>query len=333
MATPSATPPLLLDPIVREKPWGGDRLRSALGKEGPQGALLGESWEVVSLGGLSNPIREGPGAGGTLEELLKGAGPDLLGIPPSDGSLPLLFKYIDARGRLSLQVHPDDEVALRQTGRPQGKTEAWRVIQAEEGASIRLGLRPGVDRKTFEEALARGTSLDCLNRHPARVGDTYFVPAGCIHTVGGGVLFAEIQQASDITYRFSDWGRAQRSPGPTGSRTVDPEIAFEAADLTMQGPFLWVPKVSRHGEILREVFRSKAFNLEVFEGSGRWEGTRGGSFEIISVARGEADLVTEGGGASLHPGDTALLPKGKAPLTLEMRGAVLIRSAPAAGAS
>ena len=325
MGKPVQLPPILLDPLVLEKPWGGDWLAARLGKTAPPGALLGESWEAASLPGVSSPIRKGPGAGGSLRDLLKGEGEAILGTASPEGDLPLLFKYIHARQDLSLQVHPGAEMALRETGRPAGKTEAWRVLDAEEGGSIWLGLRPGVDREAFEEALARGEALDCLNRHPARPGETYLVRPGCIHTFGGGVLLAEIQEPVDITYRFADWGR--KTAEGEEPRPVEPDKAFEAADLAMEGPYLWAPEDGPGGgKVRREVFRCGSFCLEVFQGEGTWEGERPGGFEILSAARGEADVETEGGSVSLHLGETALLPKGKAPLTLSLREALVIRA-------
>ena len=319
-------PPCILDPIIRPKPWGGDWIQSRLGKSIPPGVKAGESWEAASLHSTSNRIAEGPGAGGTLADLLGASGPEILGgvwTPETGETLPLLFKYIHARGDLSIQVHPDHALAEKHTGRGEGKTEAWRVLAAEEGASIRLGLEQGIDREAFEQALAEGGVVDCLAPQPVRPGDTYLIPAGLIHTVGGGVLFAEIQEASDITYRFSDWGR--KPPGE--SRPVDTEKSFEAADLSLRGPFRFPDETSlERGGIRHEVFRCDAFVFEVLEGDGRWEGPRAEGFEILSVARGECEVVTEGGKASLPLGGTALLPKGKAPLILRMRGAEIFRS-------
>lgn len=323
MGTPSFPPPILLDPLIREKPWGGGWLLTHLGKKAPGGAPIGESWEAASLGGVSNPIREGPGAGGNLRDLLRSEGPAILGTESAAGDLPLLFKYIHAGDDLSLQVHPGEAVALRHTGRREGKAEAWRVLRADPGATIRLGLAPGIGRAGLEEALRRGEALDCLPTFPARPGDTYLIPPGCIHTVGGGVLLAEIQQPSDITYRFTDWGR---SGGEGDPRPVDPERAWEAVDLSLRGPFLWEPsEVTAAGGIRRERFAGSFFSHDAFEGDGTWEGERAGGFEIVSVARGEAEVETDGGKASLRLGETALLPKGRAPLLLRMRGALVLR--------
>ena len=335
--TTSAQPlsPILLQPVLVEKPWGGDWLATRLGKPADPGLRWGESWEAVALRDTSNPIASGPGAGGVLGDLLAGREEEILGPAAAaelaargKGGLPILFKYLHAVEDLSLQVHPDTEQAMRISGLPEGKTEAWRILDAEPDAGIWIGCREGVTEARLREALAEGDgrgALDCLQRWPAEPGATYLVRAGTIHTVGRGVLFAEVQQASDLTYRFTDFGRK----GTDGrARPLHLDDAFAVARIApadgcrLDGAV--EPEIS--GGVRREVHRCGPFVFEVLEGEGAWEGQRGGGFEIVSAARGEAGAAIDGGAVELRRGATALLPAGEGPVRLTLRDATVVRA-------
>ncbi len=188
-------PPLKLTPRFLQKPWGGRRIESVLGRKLPGHGPIGESWEVHDRDGTSSVVADGPYAGKTLASL-RGEKP-----------FPLLVKILDARETLSVQVHPDTDAATRLGG--EAKTECWFVLHAEPGAKVVRGLRDGVTRDDLEQALKDGDVDRCLHAFEVQAGDTVFVPAGTVHTIGAGVLLAEVQQNSDTTYRLHDHGRGR----------------------------------------------------------------------------------------------------------------------------
>ncbi|MCX7624196.1 MAG: class I mannose-6-phosphate isomerase [Thermomicrobium sp.] len=198
--------PLLLEPLLIERPWGDQRLARILGKPLPPSARIGESWETAN----EARVAAGPLAGLTVRELVERFGPELLGergLAASQpfGDFPLLVKFIDADDVLSVQVHPDDEQA-RPFGQ-RGKTEAWHILAAEPGAELVVGLREPLPPARIRQLLAEGRLAAALERLAVHPGDTVFCPAGTLHAIGAGILLYEIQEQSDITYRFYDWDR------------------------------------------------------------------------------------------------------------------------------
>ena len=189
-------------------PWGGDNLRLLFGKDAPEDRV-GESLEVSALSGLESVIVNGEYAGRTLGEALKDNYEAITGCGKTP--FPLLLKLLDARETLSVQVHPGDEYALKNDGK-YGKTEAWVILSAEEGSRIAYGIRP-LDRP-FKDVVADGGLEDSLNWVYPRPGEVYYIPHGCVHALGGGVMVYEIQQSSDATYRFWDWGRVGKDGKP-----------------------------------------------------------------------------------------------------------------------
>ncbi|TMC56737.1 MAG: mannose-6-phosphate isomerase [Chloroflexi bacterium] len=202
--------PLLLEPHLRPTPWGGQRLAEHLHK--PLAAQpVGESWEAFD----DSTVANGPHAGTRLQDLLRHSVRDVLGEGATGTApFPLLFKFLDAQQDLSVQVHPDDAHAQALEGYPYGKTEAWYILHAEPGARIVHGFRAGVDEAAVRAALAEHVFADLLAFVPVQRGDVVFVPAGTVHAVLKGIVLAEIQQQSDITYRFYDWNRMDDSGRP-----------------------------------------------------------------------------------------------------------------------
>ena len=205
---------LTFEPILKPRVWGGRRL-AELGKVLPPGEPIGESWELADLpeaieGGRS-VVDHGPLSGRTLHEVVREHPDALLGrsTPGPDGGFPLLVKYLDAREPLSVQVHPDEAWAASHPGHVV-KHEAWVVLEADPGASIQLGLQPGMTRDLLAAAIEDGTLDPCLARITARPGACHVLPGGTCHALGGGILVAEIQTPSDTTFRLFDWGRSGR---------------------------------------------------------------------------------------------------------------------------
>lgn len=204
--------PLVLTPRLVEKPWGGRHL-AVLGRDLPDGALVGESWDVADLDAsvtsVPDPVSRvasGPEAGRTLSELVAEHGEELLGrvAPTAEGRFPLLLKHLDAAQHLSVQVHPSAAVLDLLPG-AHLKTESWVVVHAEPGAELMLGVVEGVSPDDFEAAFGTPAVVPMIRRVPARVGDVHHVPAGMLHALGAGIVVAEPQTPSDTTYRLYDW--------------------------------------------------------------------------------------------------------------------------------
>jgi len=182
-------------------PWGGSLLRDVYHKDTPD-ARTGESLEVSAIPGLNSTDAEGTPLGRLVERY----GKALLGTEVK-GDFPLLLKLIDAKQPLSVQVHPDDAYAQKHENKL-GKTEAWVILEAQPGAKLVYGIRQGVSREQLGNAAEQGRQLEDLLRHvEVKPGDVFFIPAGTVHAIGEGILLYEIQQSSDVTYRFYDWER------------------------------------------------------------------------------------------------------------------------------
>lgn len=200
--------PMRLHPTFRDYPWGGRKLATHLGKSLPNEKNWAESWEVVDHPEHESVVASGSLAGKTLGWLMREHTQWLVGdCPAVAGRFPLLLKYLDCHRVLSVQVHPDDDYGLKMNPPDLGKTEAWYIIKAEPGAVLYAGLKPGVDEKALLEAIKNGKTAECLHVIEPQAGDCVFIPAGTVHALGAGLLVAEIQQASNTTFRLYDWDR------------------------------------------------------------------------------------------------------------------------------
>ena len=228
--------PMKFNPIYKEKIWGNQRLREELNKETDQNKKVGESWEVSSVKNNISVVSNGYLAGNNLQELIEVYMGDLVGDSVFDRhglEFPLLFKFIDADDVLSIQVHPDDEMA-RKKHNGRGKTEMWYVISAEPGAELISGFNREMDQETYIEHLNNNTLPDILNYEKVQPGDVFFLPAGRVHAIGSGILLAEIQQTSDWTYRIFDWNRIGSDGKP---RELHTDLALEAMDFKYYGQY------------------------------------------------------------------------------------------------
>jgi mannose-6-phosphate isomerase len=286
--------------------WGGRKLGSMLGKPLGEGADYAESWEVCDHGQDQSMVAFGPLAGQTLGSLVHEHGPELLGRHFPQRQFPLLFKFIDARDRLSVQVHPDDARAAQLIPPDLGKTEAWVVLDAEPGSIVYAGLKRGFDRPALAREVARGTCELCLSRIEPRVGDCIYLPAGVLHALGAGLLIAEIQQSSNTTFRLYDWNRLGLDGKP---RPLHIEQALDCTNYSYGPVRPQVPRPTDTPGAARLVACDK-FVLD------RWElhGPRalGGDerFHIVAVLEGQATLEHDPSGQPLRRGDTALVPAG-----------------------
>ncbi|MFZ5585519.1 MAG: type I phosphomannose isomerase catalytic subunit [Thermodesulfobacteriota bacterium] len=221
--------PLRLSPRCLAKVWAAPELPRPFGALTGCGAMTGEVW-LMSDRHHVTPVADGPLAGLGLDEIVARWPQWALG-PGRQGGLPILTKLLNVGDWLSVQVHPDDAAARRLENEPWGKSECWAVLAAQAGAEIVLGLAPGAGRAEVASALAVGRLAEVLARVPARTGDTFHLPAGVVHATGPGLFIFELQQASDVTYRFYDWDR----PGDDGRpRPLHQAKALEV--MTAAGP-------------------------------------------------------------------------------------------------
>ena len=205
--------PLVFEPILKPRLWGGARLWEKLGKSSRSGKRIGESWELADLPSDQSVVACGPLAGKTLHEVVELWGVELTGgAALCDGRFPLLIKFLDANEPLSIQVHPREGIAPGGTG-VRKKNEAWYVIAASPEAYIYRGVRDGVGLQELREATLHGRLPEMLHRIPVRAGQCYYLPSGTIHALGGGIMVAEVQTPSDTTFRLYDWDRIDSTTG------------------------------------------------------------------------------------------------------------------------
>jgi mannose-6-phosphate isomerase len=198
--------PLTFKPIFKERVWGGRKLEQLYAKPLPAGLAVGESWEISDRPGDVSVIGNGPYAGKDLHWLVQRHAEELLGkASRPEGRFPLLIKILDAREKLSLQVHPPAAKAAELGGEP--KTEMWYIAEADPGAELYVGLKRGVGRDEFERKMKSGTVAECFHRVSVKAGDAMFLPSGRVHAIGSGLVIFEIQQNSDTTFRVFDWNR------------------------------------------------------------------------------------------------------------------------------
>jgi len=207
--------PLLFRPMFKEKLWGGQAFNTVLDKHAPAGKLLGESWEISACGSDLSVVAEGPMAGRTLADICAADPRRMLGpsLAASD-QFPLLYKFIDANDKLSVQVHPDDEQARANGWGKNGKTEAWYIVDAAAGARIIAGFRDGVTIDDVRAAVNASSLDSLLNYIDIARGDVIFMPAGTVHAILAGTLIYEVQETSDTTFRLYDWGRCDSNGKP-----------------------------------------------------------------------------------------------------------------------
>jgi len=206
--------PLRFQPLFRRYLWGGRRLETMLGKSLGEGDDYAESWELVDHGADQSIVLSGPLAGLSLERLVAEHGDELFGRHVGLTQFPLLFKFLDCNRTLSVQVHPNDAQGALLDPPDLGKTETWVVLAADPGSKIYAGLRTDVTRDDLRQALEAGNCEECLHAFEPQVGDCIFIEAGTVHALGAGLVIAEIQQASDTTFRLFDWNRVGKDGQP-----------------------------------------------------------------------------------------------------------------------
>ena len=218
--------PLRFEPIYQYRLWGGRRLSGLLSAPLPGDGPIGEAWILSDRDDHQSLVANGPLKGRTIGELMETFRGQLMGkLAPRFRRFPLLLKFLDAHELLSVQVHPSDAHPELLPPGETGKTEAWVVIEADEGSRIYAGLKPGTTAGDLRHSLADGTIADHLVNIVPRKGDAVFIPAGTVHTLGAGVVVFEVQQNSDVTFRLYDWGHVDTKTGKPRPLQVDQALA------------------------------------------------------------------------------------------------------------
>ena len=287
---------LLLTPEYRDYVWGGSRLR-------PGHVPTAEAWVIYE----GDRIASGALAGQTLAEAAAAYGAALLGrraVQRTGTRFPLLIKLLDCAQWLSLQVHPNDEQAVRLEGPGQfGKTEAWHFIEAEAGAEILCGLHPGMTKANFEQAIRRGTLLDGMQRLLPQAGDTILLKPGMIHALGPGLLVYEVQQTSDVTYRVFDWNRPA-----TQGRKLHLAQALAVTDVNAAAQIIPQPPLADGDQ--RELAACSYFTLQLLAGQTNSISldTGGESFHVLTLIEGGAQVEGPGWQLELNRFETVVIP-------------------------
>jgi len=314
--------PLKFKPILKERLWGGTKLKEVLGKP-IESDITGESWELSTVKGDISVIANGSLEGTSLQSLIDSNAEELLGksvVERFGKGFPILIKFIDAKQDLSIQLHPNDKLA-KERHNSFGKTEMWYIMDADPKAELIVGFNKDVTKKEYAESIENDTLLDLLNYEQVKEGDTFFINTGKIHAIGAGVMLAEIQQTSDVTYRVFDFNRKDREGN---LRELHTEMALDAVDYEKKDDFKVqyskdLNKISTmvNCPYFKTNFIQLTENIEL-------DTTERDSFTIFMCVGGKAIIKTPEGKVSLKKGETALLPAVTKKIVLESKGAKLL---------
>ncbi|OYQ47950.1 mannose-6-phosphate isomerase [Flavobacterium cyanobacteriorum] len=312
--------PLVFKPILQDRIWGGTKLRTELGKENLPTETTGESWELSAVEGNVSIVANGSFAGEPLTALLERYPQEILGrdvFSRFGRQFPLLFKFLDARQDLSIQVHPNDELA-RKRHNSFGKTEMWYVMQADKGARIIVGFKQKSGPEQYLEHLKNKDLIKILNEVQVNKGDVFFLETGTIHAIGAGIMIAEIQQTSDITYRIYDWDRVDASGK---SRELHVDLALDAMNYNTTDTQKSYDSEKNSSNIMVDCpyFTTGFLPLE-----GKVEVHKEGrSFTVYIGTEGAFTVKADGQEHNFKKGDTVLMPAALKDFSLEGNASLL----------
>lgn len=297
--------PLKFQPILKEKIWGGQKLKTLLNKDS-QLPNVGESWEISDVDGDTSIVANGDIVGQSLKFLLSTYKEDLIGnknYKLFGDTFPLLIKFIDAKEDLSIQLHPNDEIAAKRHN-SFGKTEMWYVMQADPDSNLIVGFNQEMTSEKYLKHLENKTLIEILNFENVKSGDTFIIREGKVHAIGAGVMLAEIQQTSDITYRIYDWDRMDNEGK---QRDLHTDLALEAISFNLKSDFkVNYNKTANQSNKMVEcpyfttnyLKINKAINIK----------NTYDSFIIYMCVEGEAILTTSSYKEHIKTGETILIP-------------------------
>lgn len=310
--------PVVFVPLYKSKPWGGRQLDKLFNKALPGDEPIGESWELVSLPGNESRVRGGALAGRTISDLMELWGDDLLGhVPPVDGRFPLLIKFLDAQDNLSVQVHPKPAADDPQGTRPGIKHEAWYILHAEPDAQLYIGLNEDVGPDDLRQAANTPAMVNLLRTWDGVPGRCFYLPSGTLHALGAGLVVAEVQTPSDITYRAYDWNRTGLDGKPRELH-IEESLANTRYDVApdmidqpntpIAGPF-----TAAGEEVSSEALRVAAcdrFVMDLVHISTKTCAMPSGEMRIWMMLEGNGRLTHNGYECRFAKGDTVLIPAG-----------------------
>lgn len=299
--------PLKFKPIYLDKIWGGNRLKTTLNKDFGNLPNCGESWEFSGVEGLVSVVDNGFLAGNNLQDLVEIYMGDLVGdkvYKKFGEEFPLLIKFIDAQEDLSIQVHPNDELSKKRHN-AYGKTEMWYVVEAENGALINSGFNQEVTKEKYLEYFNKGKLTDLLCFEKINAGDVFFIPAGRVHAIGKGILLAEIQQTSDVTYRIFDYDRKDENGN---ERELHTELALDTIDFSYLDEYKTKYEIIKNKSL--EIVSCEYFTTNIlnFNKAVEKDYNQLDSFVIYVNLEGDFEIEYEQGTVRVKKGETVLIP-------------------------
>jgi mannose-6-phosphate isomerase len=296
--------PLTFNPILKDRIWGGTKIKELLNKE-ISSPTTGESWEIATVSGDVSIVKKGALQGKSLNELLQSYPQEILGTKvyaQYGNQFPLLFKFLDAHQDLSIQLHPNDELAKKRHN-SFGKTEMWYVMQADTEAEIIVGFKQKSSPEEYLQHLESKTLTSILQKIKVKQGDVFFLETGTIHAIGAGIVIAEIQQTSDITYRVYDWDRVDANGK---ARELHIDLALEAINYNkVQAQKEYIKNTNTANQIVTCPYFTT--NYIPLDGNMKFLGDKT-TFKVIMCTDGEFDLGYDTHKETFKKGDTVLLP-------------------------
>lgn len=315
--------PIIFEPYLKIVIWGGEKIKEYKGIDCNLNKI-GESWEISGVPGHVSKVAEGPYKGKNLNDLIDLFGEQLLGkkvMEKYGKQFPLLIKIIDAADNLSVQVHPDDELA-KERHNSLGKTEMWYIISAEKDAKIYSGLKEQLNPEEYTKRIENGTFAETLAVYDSAPGDIFFLPAGRVHAIGAGNLLAEIQETSDITYRIYDY---DRKDADGNTRELHTKLAKDAIDYTVHPNYK--SELPLEGKEEAEIVDCDHFRTSLMNLNGSLEiPLSQDSFHILIGIEGEFELTYSEGNMQLHQGWSVLLPAAMDSIKITGKGKMLLTS-------
>lgn len=311
--------PIKMKPCFKQYIWGGDNLKKIYSKDTPEPPVA-ESWEISAHPDGLSVADGGEYDGMTIPELCKKYGAEFYGKSmTADEPFPLLLKILDANDRLSVQVHPNDEYANKHENGGKGKTEAWYILRADEGASLIYGFADNITPEEFRAAIEEGRCEEILNSVPCNAGDVFYIPSGTVHAVGKGLMIAEIQQSSNTTYRVYDYDRRDAA-GNLRELHIEKALAVSNTASSKGSEKCIATAEKIECGTIKHIISNEFFCFDELELNGNSTLNTNGLLHLLLVAEGELSV----GGLKLKKGNSALVPACIGKYAVEGKGSLLV---------